>query len=196
MLKVGLTGGIGSGKTTVAKVLQALNVPVYIADKEAKRLLNESPFIKTEIIRLFGKELYEAGVLDRKLLAKIIFNDAKSLEKVNQLVHPEVRKDFFLWTQSQVGTKYVVQESALLFETDLYQSFELKISVITPKEERLQRVLNRDNMTREAIEKRMAAQTTDEVRLAKSDFILHNGERDYLLKQVLEVHEKIQNIKK
>ncbi len=184
--KVGLTGGIGSGKTTVAKVFEILKVPVYYADKEAKRLMQEDEELRTAIQKAFGENVYKNGVLDRKQLAGIVFNDSNALEKLNALVHPVVRRDFSTWAEAQ-NSPYVIEESAILFETGLYKDFDEIISVICPKEERVERLLKRDKATKEQIEARMSAQIGDRERLEKSDYILQNGKDDLLLPQIIEI---------
>ncbi len=186
MRKVGLTGGIGSGKTVVAKVFEILEVPVYYADKEAKRLMQEDKELRLAIQKTFGQGIYKNGVLNRKQLAKIVFKDRNALEKLNALVHPVVRSDFSTWAEGQ-KTPYVIEESAILFETGLYKDFDKIISVLCPKEERVERILKRDKATKEQIEARMSVQIGDRERLEKSDYILQNGKDDLLLPQVIEI---------
>lgn len=192
MLKVGLTGGIGSGKTTVAKIFQSLGIPVYNADNEAKRLMEEDKELVEAMKQTFGKGAYKLGILDRKYIANIIFNDEKALEKINALVHPAVQKDFHLRWAKEQKTPYVIEESALLFESDLFKSFDFVISVITPMSERVERLLKRDkDTTLKQIQARINNQVSDEVRKKKSDALLYNGAENLLLPQVLELDKRI-----
>ncbi|PVX50775.1 dephospho-CoA kinase [Balneicella halophila] len=184
MLKIGLTGGIGSGKTTAARVFEMLGAPIYFADARAKELMHTDELLRKKIQETFGDQIYKAQQLDRKALAKIVFNDEKALEKVNGLVHPVVRKDFHNWAQQQ-DAPYVIEESAILFETGLYIDFDYLVSVISPMEERIARLQERDNTTVEKIEARMKAQVNDEIRKEKSDYILKNGKDDLLLPQII-----------
>lgn len=192
IFKVGLTGGIGSGKTTVAKIFQSLGIAVYNADNEAKRLMEEDVALMEAIRRTFGKGVYKLGFLDRKYLANIIFNDEKALEKINELVHPVVQKDFHLRWANEQKSHYIIEESALLFESDLYKSFDFVISVIAPMNERIERLVLRDKgATQQQVKARIANQVSDEIRKKKSDALLYNGIEDLLLPQVIELDKRI-----
>lgn len=184
MQKVGLTGGIGSGKTTVAKVFEILGIPIYYADKEAKRLMHENNRLKVQIQETFGQHVYRNDVLDRKALAAIVFENPKALQKLNSLVHPVVRSDFAIWAACQ-NVPYVIEESAILLETGLSEDFDCIVSVLAPMQERLNRLQQRDGATVEQIELRMNAQVDDAVRREKSDYLLQNGKDDLLLPQIM-----------
>lgn len=190
MIKVGLTGGIGSGKTTVARVFEVLGVPVYYADKEAKRLMIENSDLRIAIQQEFGKATYNTEGIDREYLAKIVFKDARALAKLNSLVHPVVRQDFKEWAVFQ-KVPYVIQESAILFETGLYLSFDKIISVLSPMEERLVHLLLRDKSSKEQIQARMNAQVSDKIRQEKSDYILQNSQEDLLLPQIIKIDREL-----
>lgn len=194
MLKVGLTGGIGSGKTTVAKIFQSIGIPVYNADNEAKRLMEEDDELVEAMKKTFGGGTYKLGILDRKYIANIIFNDEKALEKINALVHPAVQKDFHSRWAKEQKTPYIIEESALLFESDLFKSFDFVISVITPINERIERLLKRDKgITLKQIQARIKNQVSDEARKKKSDALLYNGAENLLLPQVLELDKRIKD---
>ena len=192
MLKIGLTGGIGTGKSIVAKVFDLLNVPVYVSDIEAKRLMNENTEIKKQLIAEFGSDVYVNHQLNRECLAKQIFADKKALEKVNRIVHPVVRKDFEFWASQQTSV-YVVQESAILFDTGLYKNFDKIITVTAEQELRIKRVMERDAVDREQVEARMKNQISEEEKLKKSDFILYNN-TELLLPQILKIDAEIRKI--
>lgn len=194
MIKVGLTGGIGSGKTTVAQLFELLRIPVYYADKEAKRLMHEDANLQKAIQSVFGKAIYSNGYLDRKALAAIVFKDAKVLAKLNSLVHPVVREDFLSWANRQQAA-YVVEESAILFETELYKEFDCIVSVLCPMEERVDRLLKRDANTKAEIQARMSAQIDDKIREEKSDYLLQNAKDDLLLPQIIALDKAIKERK-
>lgn len=183
MLKVGLTGGIGSGKSTVAQVFELLGIPIYVADKQAKLLMHNNDELRQSIQSRFGESIYKVGELDRKALSHIVFNDKKALADLNKLVHPIVRCDFSNWAAMQ-KSPYVIEESAILFETGLYKDFDIVISVLCPMSERIERLLKRDKATIEQIQARINAQVYDTIRQEKSDYILQNGKDDLLLPQV------------
>lgn len=184
MLKVGLTGGIGSGKTTAARIWEMLGIPVYYADAKAKHLMHENIALRKAIIDAFGAHVYPSGKLDRKALAQIVFQDTDALSLLNSLVHPVVRDDFKGWAEEQ-DAPYVIEESAILLETGLYKDFDIIVSVLCPMQERVERLLARDKTSVEQIQARIAAQVTDNIRREKSDYILKNGQEDLLLPQVV-----------
>jgi dephospho-CoA kinase len=170
---IGLTGGIGSGKTMVAKYIESLGIPVYIADDEAKKLM-DLPEIIHEIIEAFGNEINDNGVLNREKLAKLVFNDPEKLQKLNSIVHPKVKKHFDTWVENHKSHPLVVKEAAILFESGAYKGCDAIITVTAPVEIRLQRVVERDKSDKQSVLKRMNAQWTDEQRVAKSDYVIHN----------------------
>ncbi len=190
MMIVGLTGGIGSGKTTVAKHFMSLGVPVYIADEEAKKLMNRSKVIKRKLIQLFGEKAYTNGTLNRPFLANIIFNDKEYLEKMNAIVHPRVARHFEKWTLKQ-NTPYVIKEVAILFENGGHNACDAVITVTSPKEIRIERLLKRDNTTLAKIEAIMKNQWTDAEKIKLSDFVIENIELQNTKKQVDEIHKKL-----
>lgn len=188
MQTVGLTGGIGSGKTTVAQVFEILGIPVYYADREAKRLMQRNKELRELIQQVFGNHIYKANILDRKALAAVVFKNEKALQRLNALVHPVVRRDFTNWAERQKAP-YVIEESAILFETGLADDFDYIVSVLAPMQERIARLQKRDNATIDQIQLRMTAQVDDAVRVEKSDYILKNGKDDLLLLQIIALDE-------
>lgn len=173
MMIVGLTGGIGSGKSTVAGFFKALGVPVYNSDKEAKRLMGTSKALKKEIIKLLGENAYIGQKLNKTHISSMIFNDKSVLEKMNLLVHPAVRTHFLGWVEKQIAP-YVIQESALIFENSTTGHYDATILVIAPEDLRIQRVMDRDGTSRKAVVERMANQLNDEEKIPLADFVLEN----------------------
>ncbi|HDZ06255.1 hypothetical protein LCGC14_0147790 [marine sediment metagenome] len=187
---VGLTGGIGSGKSTVANMFKELGVPVYNSDERAKHLMNTSLEIKNQLIELLGEEAYEGDKLNRSFIAKKVFSNTDLLAELNNIVHPIVRKDFIDWTKDQ-DYRYVIQETALLFENkseDLYDSI---ILVTAPKEERIARVVDRDKSTKEQVISRMNNQLDDEAKLDLSNYVIENIDLERTNSNVLQVHASI-----
>jgi dephospho-CoA kinase len=180
---VGLTGGIGSGKTTVVNFFKELGVPVYIADVEAKKLSNSSKIIRRKLIQLLGKEVYIRGELNREFVANKIFKDPMLLKSVNEIIHPKVKKHFNRWVKRQEGF-YCIKEAAILFENGGYIDCDLTILVIAPKRERIRRVIQRDNTTKEAVLERMSHQWSDEKKLKLTDFVIKNEKLEATKKQV------------
>lgn len=170
---IGLTGGIGSGKTTVAKLFEALGVPVYDSDKEAKILMNTSKVLIKEIKGLLGEEAYKESELNRRYIAGKVFKDKKLLQKLNAIVHPAVRENFLQWVSEQ-NTSYVIQETALLYENNAASLYDAVILVTAPEELRVERVLHRDATTKEAVLARINNQLSDKEKIAKANFILEN----------------------
>jgi dephospho-CoA kinase len=190
MIIVGLTGGIGSGKTTVAKQFKALGVPVYIADDEAKKLMNKSKIIKRKLIQLFGEQAYINNTLNRPFLADQIFNNTSNLEKMNAIVHPKVASHFLRWVNKQ-DAAYVLKESAILFENNAYKNCDYVITVIAPKKIRVERVMKRDETSLEKIEAIMKNQWNDDEKIEKSDFVINNVDLEDTKHQVQLTHNKI-----
>lgn len=170
---IGLTGGIGSGKSTIAKYIEQLGVPVYIADLEAKKIL-DSEAVTGKIIDVFGKDIVENGKIDRKKLSNIVFRQPEKLQILNSIIHPEVAVHFKNWVDKNQDASIVVKEAAILFESGSYKDCDKIILVTAPKEIRIQRVMKRDKLSRESIESRMANQWSEERKEALSDFIIVN----------------------
>lgn len=184
---VGLTGGIGSGKSTAARMFADLGVPVYNSDLEAKQLMHTSINVKEQIINLLGKDTYVNNVLNREYIAQKVFADASLLKRLNNIVHPAVRKHFLEWTKKQ-KTPYVIQESAIIFENENQDFYDYIILVTAPLEVKIDRILKRDNTTREKILSRMDNQWTDEKKEKMSDFKLINEDIVKLRLKIKEIH--------
>lgn len=170
---IGLTGGIGSGKTTIANYFKSFGIPVYIADDEARKIMQSAQILEA-IKKVFGETVFENDKLNREELAKIVFNSPEKLEKLNKIVHPAVKKHFEHWLLQHTAAPYVIYEAAILFESGSYKNCDLVITVTAPVESRIQRVVERDKTTRELVLKRINAQWTDEQRISKSDFVIEN----------------------
>lgn len=189
---VGLTGGIGSGKTTVSKFFEALGVPVYEADTEAKALMNRSKVIKRKLIALFGEKAYIDGVLNRPYLADKVFNDKELLTKMNAIVHPKVGAHFKRWLKKQ-NAPYIIKEVAIIYENNLQDQYDYIIIVVANKEERIQRVIARDSKSRDHIVSVMNNQLSDEEKTKKADFIVVNDSLEDTKRRILEIHQKLIN---
>lgn len=189
-LRIGLTGGIGSGKSTVARIFEVLGIPVYYADAAAKRIMNEDEMLKEQIIRHFGKEAYQNGLLDSKYVGKIVFDNREKLELLNSLVHPATIRDSERWMKLQT-TPYAVKEAALIFESDSQQYLDYVIGVSAPEPLRIHRTMQRDHITREAVLARMGKQIQEVIKMRLSDFIIYNDEQQLVIPQVLSLHEKL-----
>ena len=189
---IGLTGGIGSGKTMVAKYIESLGIPVYIADDEARELMTTDEIIKA-ISSAFGKEVLENGMLNRQKLTQLVFNNPEKLQKLNSIVHPEVKKHFNTWVEKHKQFPFIVKEAAILFESGSNKYCDAVITITSPLETRLQRVMERDKTDRESVLKRMQNQWTDEQKIAKSDYIIHNLSVETTKKQVNEIIKLLKN---
>lgn len=192
MIVVGLTGGIGSGKTTVAEEFKKLGIPIYIADKEAKKLMKTSIAIKKKLIELFGEDAYIDGELNKNFIADIIFNDEYYLKKMNDIIHPAVGEHFKSWMEKK-ESPYVIKEAAVLFENGGNHNCDFVITVTAPKKIRIDRLLKRDKTTLEKIEAIMKNQWDDERKIVFSDFVVENKDIKNLKYQVIDVHHKILN---
>lgn len=191
MIKVGITGGIGSGKSTVCKVFEFLRIPVYSTDIEAKRLMNCDQSIIEALIHRFGKEVYtEDGLLNRAFLASKIFQSKMELKFVNSVVHPAVRKDFEHWAKVQ-NAPYVIQESALIFESKNQSVFDYVVSVSASEETRIERVVERDGCTVDDVKNRLKSQLAQDIKDRMATFVLQSDRNDLLLPQIIEIHNKI-----
>jgi dephospho-CoA kinase len=187
---IGVTGGIGSGKTTVCKVFNVLGIPVFFTDIEARNLMDSDLGIRGKLNSIIGKDLYQTGILDREALANIIFTNKSLLEKVNQLIHPLVFECFNKWLNIQ-DSQYSIMESAILFESGASRLVNKIVSVIAPLEERIERVSLRNNLTRKQIIERIDNQITDETRIRLSDYIIYNSDKDMIIQSVIDIHNDI-----
>ncbi len=192
MLKVGLTGGIGSGKSTVARFFEVLGVDVYYADIKAKFLMNNNPELIKLLIENIG-DIYDNGALNKKKLARIIFSDKRKLEFVNSIVHPFVFKDFEEWTQQRKHKKILVQEAAILFESGAYRMMDKVITVYAPEKIRIERVIKRDKVAEKEVLDRMKKQMNDEEKIKLSDFVVKNYDNFMIIPQVLDIYKKLTN---
>ena len=196
MLKIGLTGSIGSGKSTVANAFRALGVPVYIADIEAKKFLFD-PVVISLIVELAGMEvLTPEGAIDRRALAARVFGNPKKLEALNGIIHPRVKQNFKQWVEKHHDHPYVMQESAITFESGFHTLFDLIVVVAAPQEERIQRVLRRDGFTREQALARIDNQWPEHMKVEKADFLIQNSDTDMVLPQLLKIHHELLSISK
>lgn len=190
-IKVGITGGIGSGKSTICTVFKVLGAPVFEADAEAKRLMDTNEVIKTGLIDLFGEDIYtQNGTLDRKRLAGIIFNDKLKLEKVNALVHPVVLSEFLNWAEKQ-NVPYVIHEAAILFESGFYKMMDYTILVTAPVDERINRVTKRDNVNLEQVKERMNKQWTDEQKKPLADVEFTTNDESLIIPQLIKIDKQL-----
>ena len=190
MLTIGITGGIGSGKSTVCRIFRVLGAPVFQADLVARKLQDEDPVIRDRLIELFGHEIYtENGLLNRKKLAEIIFSDQLLLEKVNNLIHPAVHRELKKWKEQMFKFPYVLYEAAILFETGNFRSFDYTILVVADQQERIARVMKRDNLSAEAILLRMKNQMKDADKIILADFIIENNDNQLIIPQVLKLDQ-------
>src|SRR4030042_6645923 len=189
-LKLGLTGGIGSGKTTVCKVFAVLGIPVFSADTEAKRIQDSDRDLQIKINSLAGKDLFASGKLDRTEMAKLIFRDSDLLAKVNSIVHPAVFEYFREWLKKQ-DSPYAVMEAAILFESGAYRMMDRIVTVVTPMEERIERLVKGNKLTREQVTERIKNQIDDESRIKQSDYVIFNSENDTVIPATLGIHREM-----
>lgn len=186
---VGLTGGIGSGKTTVAKLFSNYaNVAIYIADVEAKKLINSSSNIKQQIIKLFGANAYKDNVLDRKFIGQLVFNNKEKLQALNNIVHPAVKEHFANFVKSNQNKDYILYESAILFESNSAEKFDLIISVYVDLEERIQRVMARDSIEKKEVLARINNQWKEDKKLLLSNYLIINSSLENTKNQVRKIH--------
>jgi dephospho-CoA kinase len=194
MLKIGITGGIGSGKTTVCKIFELLRVPVFYADDEAKKLMNDDFNVKNQIETLFGSESYlDSGILNRKHIAQIVFHDKTKLEALNAIVHPAVFNAMDIWSSKQ-KTKYVLKEAALLFESKSYLKNDYNILVNCDLDLRIERVSKRDLLSYQEIKARIDAQFPEDEKQKLANFMIFNNEQQFLIPQVIKLHQHFLNL--
>jgi dephospho-CoA kinase len=190
MLRIGLTGGIGSGKSTVAGIFEVLGIPVYYADKAAKSLMQHDELLKDEIIRLFGEESYVNGILNRAWLSQQVFGDPEKTKAINALVHPATIRDAKNWMSMQ-HAPYAIKEAALVFESGSEKELELVIGVSAPENLRVQRVMARDGITEDMVRQRMSKQMSEDEKISRCDFVILNDDHTPLIPQVLTLHRKL-----
>lgn len=194
MLRIGITGGIGSGKTTICRLFELLGVFVYNADLEAKKLLDNHLEVKTSIINKFGTTVIDnTGSIDKKKLSALVFNNKKMLEQLNSIVHPAVVKHFENWCLQHKSEKYILHEAAILFESGAYKNMKKIITVIAPTELKIKRAMQRDAVSREQVEQRIKNQMSDAEKVKQSQFIIYNDEQQLLIPQVIAIHKQLMN---
>jgi len=190
--KIGITGGIGSGKTTVCKLFETLGIPVYYADERAKWLMTQDAELMRGIKQLFGEAAYTAeGTLNRAHVAKLAFSDSKKLAQLNALVHPAVQRDGESWHHAQQNVPYTLKEAALLYESGSYKNLDQIIVVTAPLEVRIQRVVQRDDLSRSAVEERINQQLPEADKVQRADFVIYNDGIQSLVRQVLAIHQQL-----
>lgn len=195
MVKVGLTGGIGSGKTTVSNFLLDYGIPVYNSDSKGKTLMNTNIELKNNIVSIFGERVYDNGILNTNLLSSIVFNDSTKIEQLNNLVHPKVAQDFNQWVGKNNNKPILVKEAAILIESGAYLNMDKIILVVSEKSTRINRVSKRDNSDLESIEKRINLQLTDNEKIKYADYIIENNSSlEHLKLEVLKVVNKIREV--
>jgi dephospho-CoA kinase len=183
---IGLTGGIGSGKSTVAGYFQELGVPVYVADTEAKKIMDQPDTIQ-EVQQIFDENVIFEGKLDRKKIASIVFNNAEKLAQLNKIIHPKVKQDFKDWLEKHKNYSFIIKEVAILFETNSEKEFDAIILVTAPEKIRIERVINRDNITENQVRERIKNQLSDEEKISKSHYIIENISKKDTKKRVKEL---------
>ena len=195
MLQIGITGGIGSGKSTVARIFEILGIPVYFADTAAKRLMNEDPELRALLIRHFGEKTFEKEALNRDYLSAIVFNNKEKLELLNSLVHPVTIRDAGEWMQKQTAA-YALKEAALIFESGAQEHLDYVIGISSPVNLRIHRAMKRDNISRAEVTARMARQIHEPIKMRLCNFIITNDEQQLLTPQVLLLHAKLLELSK
>jgi dephospho-CoA kinase len=190
MLRIGITGGIGSGKSTVSKIFEVLGVPVYYADDASKRLMNEDEELKEKLRSVFGEGVYVDGKLNRQYLSSIVFNDPLKLALLNSIVHPATIKDAEDWMLQQTAP-YAIKEAALIFESGSQEYLDKVIGVYAPAAVRIHRVMQRDNVTRQEVFGRMSKQIDEDIKMRLCDYVIKNDEQELLIPQVIKLHELV-----
>lgn len=192
---MGVTGGIGSGKTLVCNVFERLGIPVYDADSRAKWLMDHRESLKEKIAGLLGEGAYRAGKLDREYVARRVFSDGELLERLNRIVHPEVRDHYAEWVTKQADAPYVIEEAAILFESGADRFMDMTVLVYAPEQLRLARVMERDGVGEKEVRQRMSRQMSEEKKKELADAVIFNDEKAMLLPQIITLHQRILNIK-
>jgi len=192
--KIGITGGIGSGKSTVSKVFALLKVPIYNADNRAKYLLNNDADVVLKVKQVFGNDIYLNQELDRIKMAAQVFEQPFLLEQLNKIVHPAVFKDFDNWCNEHQQEPYVLKEAALIFETIIHQKLDAVMMVSSPENLRIERVMNRDSINKEQVLARIKNQMSEEEKLNRADYIIYNDELQLVIPQVVQLHQQLINV--
>ncbi|MDH5396955.1 MAG: dephospho-CoA kinase [Cyclobacteriaceae bacterium] len=188
-LKVGVTGGIGAGKSTVCRIFQHLGIPVYDADSAAKNIANEDPRVRQSVIGLFGTKSYQGSVLDRKYIASKVFNHPENLARLNSIIHPRVAEDFVTWLEKHRSFPYIIKEAALLFETGSFRQLDFTIAVTAPEELRIKRILKRDPQRNASeIKDIMSRQLDEEEKKKLASYVISNDEKSLIIPQVNQLH--------
>jgi dephospho-CoA kinase len=193
-MKLGITGGIGSGKTSVCRVFNVLGIPVFSADTEARKIMNSDSDIILKVKTIVGKDIYISGSLDRMELARLIFNNENLLKEINHAVHPVVFEHFKTWERSATAP-YVIMEAAILFESGASELVDRIITVVAPVEERIERVVRRNNLTREQVLERIRNQMEDKEKISLSDYVIYNSEHEMIIPAILKIHEEIMSLR-
>ncbi len=191
MIKAGVTGGIGSGKTTVCHVFRQLGVPVFQADVVAKELYDTNESVRNKMTGLLGESIYDGGNLDKRKLSRLIFSDRELLHQVNRIVHPEVASYFLEWCQNHTHDRYVIQESAILLESNANKNMDVIITVTAPVDLRMKRVMKRQGMTKQLVVCIMENQMPDEMKIKQSHYIIENDDQHLIIPQVMKIHEAL-----
>jgi len=193
MIKVGITGGIGSGKSTICKIFRVLGIPVFEADEEAKLLMNSDPDIHDQLIELFGATVYLPDhTIDRKYLAGIVFSNPSLLAQLNGIVHPKVAETFAVWCENE-QSPYVLHEAAILYESGFYKLMDKTIAVVAKENERIDRVMKRDGASEELVNQRIRNQWSDIERIKLADFVISNNDDELIIPQIIEIDKKIRS---
>jgi dephospho-CoA kinase len=192
-MKLGVTGGIGSGKTSVCRIFNVLGIPVFSADVAARVIMDSDPVVIRKVNAITGKNMYSNGLLDRMELAKLIFNNKKLLQKINNVVHPIVFEQFGSWVRLQEA-EYVILEAAIIFESGASKLVDRIATVIAPVGERIERVIQRNKLTREQVMERIRNQMEDEEKIKLSDYVINNSDQEMIIPTILRIHEEILDI--
>ena len=191
MLKVGITGGIGSGKTVVCRVFETLGIPVFYADGAGKFLMENDALVMNSIRLLFGEEIYMGGKLDRERVSSIVFRQPDKLKELNAIVHPAAQRYSLQWMQKQGNAPYVIKEAAIFFESGTYTEMDVMVGVTAPQQLRLLRATQRDGVSQEKIMQRMSFQMDEEEKMSRCDYVIHNDDTQPIIPQVLHTHQEI-----
>ncbi|AVM56723.1 dephospho-CoA kinase [Bacteroides heparinolyticus] len=190
-IKIGITGGIGSGKSIVSHLLQVMGIPVYISDAEAKRLICSDPFIRKGLQALLGKDIYSGNTLNKQLLASYLFASPEHAQIINGIIHPRVKENFRQWVHHQINTWVVGIESAILVEAGFTDEVDVVVMIYAPEELRISRAIRRDTSSRELIEKRIQSQMNDEKKREYADFVIINDDKTPLIPQILNLMKSL-----